>query len=234
MMLVIEDLHASYGGSLILQGLNLSIRQGEIKALMGRNGMGKTTLLRTIMGLLTPRSGSIIFEDKNIGGQATHEIATLGISYVPQGREIFEDFTVWDNLRLGTLRNPRRQRDIPRDVFEFFPILYDRRNQRAGSFSGGEQQMLAIARALVSQPKLLLLDEPSEGIQPSIVDQISDILKKINTDTGLTILIVEQNVDMIKDVAADCVFIERGQMVQECSVKDILIDESIIECHLGV
>ncbi len=234
MMLVIEDLHASYGGSLILQGINLSIRQGEIKALMGRNGMGKTTLLKTIMGLLTPRSGSIIFEDKNIGGQATHEIAAFGISYVPQGREIFEDFTVGDNLRLGTLRNPRRQRDIPHDVFEFFPILYERRNQRAGSFSGGEQQMLAIARALVSQPKLLLLDEPSEGIQPSIVDQISDILKKINTDTGLTILIVEQNVDMIKDVAADCVFIERGQMVQECSVKDILVDESIIECHLGV
>ena len=234
MMLVIEDLHASYGGSLVLQGIKLSIRHGEIKALMGRNGMGKTTLLRTIMGLLTPHSGSIIFEDKNIGGQATHDIAALGISYVPQGREIFEDFTVWENLRLGTLRNPRRQRDIPRDVFEFFPILYERRNQRAGSFSGGEQQMLAIARALVSHPKLLLLDEPSEGIQPSIVDQISDILKKINTDTGLTILIVEQNVDMVKDVAADCVFIERGQMVQECSVQDLLIDESIIECHLGV
>jgi ABC-type branched-subunit amino acid transport system ATPase component len=141
---------------------------------------------------------------------------------------------VWENLRLGTLRNPRRQRDVPRDVFEFFPILYERRDQRAGSFSGGEQQMLAIARALVSQPKLLLLDEPSEGIQPSIVDQISDILKKINADTGLTILIVEQNIDMVKDVAADCAFIERGQMVQECSVKDILVDESIIECHLGV
>ena len=234
MMLAIEDLHASYGGSLILQGINLSIQQGEIKALMGRNGMGKSTLLKTIMGLLTPRSGSIIFKDQIIGGRATHEIATLGISYVPQGREIFEDFTVWENLRLGALRNPRRQREIPPDVYEFFPILYDRRNQRAGSFSGGEQQMLAIARALVSQPRLLLLDEPSEGIQPSIVDQISEILKKINADTGLTILIVEQNVDMIQDVATDCVFIERGQMVQECSVKDILVDESIIECHLGV
>ena len=233
-MLVVEDLHASYGGSLILQGIHLSIKPGEIKALMGRNGMGKTTLLRTIMGLLPPLSGSIMFDDNNIGGQATHEIAALGIGYVPQGREIFEDFTVWENLRLGTLRNPRRQRDIPRDVYDFFPILYDRRNQRAGSFSGGEQQMLAIARALVSQPKLLLLDEPSEGIQPSIVDQISDILKKINSDTGLTILIVEQNVDMIQDVAADCVFMERGRMVQECSVKDILMDKSILERHLGV
>ena len=233
-MLVVEDLHASYGGSLILQGIHLAIKPGEIKALMGRNGMGKTTLLRTIMGLLPPLSGSIIFDDKNIGGQATHEIAALGIGYVPQGREIFEDFTVWENLRLGTLRNPRPQRDIPPDVYDFFPILYDRRNQRAGSFSGGEQQMLAIARALVSQPKLLLLDEPSEGIQPSIVDQISDILKKINSDTGLTILIVEQNVDMIQDVAADCVFMERGRMVQECSVKDILMDKSILERHLGV
>ena len=233
-MLVIEDLHASYGGSLILQGINLSIKQAEIKALMGRNGMGKTTLLRTIMGLLTPRSGSIIFEDQIIGGRATHEIANLGIGYVPQGREIFVDFTVAENLRLGVLRNPRRQREIPPEVYEFFPILYDRRNQRAGSFSGGEQQMLAIARALVSQPQLLLLDEPSEGIQPSIVDQISDILKKINADTGLTILIVEQNVDMIQDVAADCVFIERGRIVQECTAQDILIDESIVECHLGV
>jgi len=184
--------------------------------------------------VLTPHSGSIRFEETNIGGQATHEIAALGISYVPQGREIFEDLTVSENLRLGTLRNPRRQRDIPPEVFEFFPVLYERRDQRAGSFSGGEQQMLAIARALVSQPKLLLLDEPSEGIQPSIVDQICDILKKINTDTGLTILIVEQNVDMVKDIAAGCVFMERGQMVQECSIQEILADESIIERHLGV
>jgi urea ABC transporter ATP-binding protein UrtE len=233
-MLAIKDLHASYGGSLILQGINLSIQQGAIKALMGRNGMGKTTLLKTIMGLLTPHSGKIIFDDKEIEGWATHDIAAHGISYVPQGREIFGEFTVWDNLRLGTLRNPRNQREIPRNVFDFFPVLYERRNQRAGSFSGGEQQMLAIARALVSNPKLLLLDEPSEGIQPSIVDQLSEILITINRDTGLTILIVEQNVDMVKDVATECVFIERGKMVQECSVKDILADESIIACNLGV
>ncbi len=233
-MLIVEDLHASYGGSLILQGVNLSIQQGEIRALMGRNGMGKTTLLKTIMGLLVPHSGNVIFGEQNIEGLLTHEIAAKGISYVPQGREIFSDFTVWDNLRLGTLRNPRHQRDIPQDIFEFFPILYERRNQRAGSFSGGEQQMLAIARALVSRPKLLLLDEPSEGIQPSIVDQISDILKKINTDTGLTILIVEQNVDMIMDIAAGCVFMERGRVAQSCTVDDILLDESIIACHMGV
>jgi len=233
-ILTIEDLHASYGGSLILQGVNLSIEQGEIKALMGRNGMGKTTLLKTIMGLLTPQSGSIIFKDQHIEGLPTHEIAAYGISYVPQGREIFSDFTVMDNLRLGTLKNPRHKREIPGEIFEFFPILFERRNQRAGSFSGGEQQMLAIARALISRPKLLLLDEPSEGIQPSTVDQISDILKKINRDTGLPILIVEQNVDMITDVAVGCSFMEKGRVALSCTIDDILVDESIMACHMGV
>ena len=234
MILTIEDLHASYGGSLILQGVNLSVQKGEIKALMGRNGMGKTTLLKTIMGLLAPQAGNILFDGHAIQGRQTHEIASRGISYVPQGREIFGEFTVWENLRLGTLRNPRRMRKIPRDIFEYFPILYERRNQRAGSFSGGEQQMLAIARALVGQPELLLLDEPSEGIQPSIVDQICEILKKINIETGLTILIVEQNVDMIMDIAAVCSFMEKGQIVQTCPIDDIRLDESIITCHMGV
>ena len=234
MILTIEDLHASYGGSLILQGVNLSVQQGEIKALMGRNGMGKTTLLKTIMGLLAPQAGNILFDGHAIQGRQTHEIASRGISYVPQGREIFGEFTVLENLRLGTLRNPRRMRKIPRDIFEYFPILYERRNQRAGSFSGGEQQMLAIARALVGQPELLLLDEPSEGIQPSIVDQICEILKKINIETGLTILIVEQNIDMIMDIAAVCSFMEKGQIVQTCSIDDVRLDESIITCHMGV
>ena len=234
MILTIEDLHASYGGSLILQGVNLSVQKGEIKALMGRNGMGKTTLLKTIMGLLAPQAGNILFDGHAIQGRQTHEIASRGISYVPQGREIFGEFTVLENLRLGTLRNPRRMRKIPQDIFEYFPILYERRNQRAGSFSGGEQQMLAIARALVGQPELLLLDEPSEGIQPSIVDQICEILKKINIETGLTILIVEQNVDMIMDIAAVCSFMEKGQIVQTCPIDDIRLDESIITCHMGV
>ena len=157
-MLTIDKLHASYGGSLILQGVNLSISQGEVMAIMGRNGMGKTTLLKTIMGLLTPRLGVILFENQPIHGMRTYQIATMGLSYVPQGREIFSDFSVMDNLRLGTLRNPRRDRDIPQEIFGYFPILAERKNQRAGSFSGGEQQMLAIARALVSKPKLLLLD----------------------------------------------------------------------------
>jgi len=233
-MLTIDDLHVSYGGSLILQGVDLSVRHGEIRAIMGRNGMGKTTLLKTIMGLVSPQSGRILLEGLPIQSAPTHEIAGKGISYVPQGREIFGEFTVFENLRLGTLGKPRSERKIPHDVFEYFPVLYERRNQRAGSFSGGEQQMLAIARALVSQPKLLLLDEPSEGIQPSIVKEICTILRKIIAETGLTILIVEQNVDMIMEIAAECAFMERGAIVENCSVSDLRADESIIACHMGV
>ena len=233
-MLTIDSLHVSYGGSLILQGVDLSVRHGKIRAIMGRNGMGKTTLLKTIMGLVTPQSGKILLEDLPIQSMPTHEIAGKGISYVPQGREIFGEFTVFENLRLGTLGKPRSERKIPQDVFEYFPVLYERRNQRAGSFSGGEQQMLAIARALVSRPKLLLLDEPSEGIQPSIVNEICSILKKIIAETGLTILIVEQNVDMIMQVAAECAFMEKGAIVENCSVSDLRADESIIACHMGV
>jgi urea ABC transporter ATP-binding protein UrtE len=233
-MLAIDNLHVSYGGSLILQGVDLSVRQGEIRAIMGRNGMGKTTLLKTIMGLVTPQSGKILLEGLPIQSVPTHEIAAKGVCYVPQGREIFGEFTVFENLRLGTLGKPRSERKIPQDVFEYFPVLYERRNQRAGSFSGGEQQMLAIARALVSRPKLLLLDEPSEGIQPSIVKEICTILRKIIAETGLTILIVEQNVDMIMEVAAECAFMEKGAIVENCSVSDIRADESIIACHMGV
>ena len=233
-MLAIEGLHASYGGSLVLQGVDLTVRRGRIKAIMGRNGMGKTTLLKSIIGLLPPHSGKIQFRDAMIQGLPTHEIAAKGISYVPQGREIFGDFTVLENLRLGTLTKPRSQRKIPPDIFEYFPVLSERRYQRAGSFSGGEQQILAIARALVSRPSLLLLDEPSEGIQPSIVGEICGILKKINQENNLTILIVEQNIDMIMNIADECAFMEKGAIVQNYAIDEIRANESIIADHMGV
>lgn len=233
-MLTIENLHASYGGSLILQGVNLFIARAEVKALMGRNGMGKTTLMRAIMGFLAPRSGKIIFDYQPIHGLQTHEIAARGVAYVPQGREIFDNFTVWENLHLGTFKFARGARKIPEEVFEYFPILAERRNQKAGSFSGGEQQMLAIARALASRPKMLLLDEPSEGIQPSIVDELCAILKKINSETDLTILIVEQNVDMILNIAEGCAFMQKGQIVESYSMEAIRRDESIITRNMAI
>ena len=233
-MLNVEALQASYGGSMVLHGVDLSVTRGEIKALMGRNGMGKTTLMRTLMGLLPTRSGRILFDNRPIHGMRPHEIAGFGLGFVPQGREIFGDFTVWENLQLSLLKLPRAERKIPEEIFEYFPILAKRRNQKAGSFSGGEQQMLAIARALATQPKLLLLDEPSEGIQPSIVDQISEILKRINAEKGLTILIVEQNVDMVMDTAMNCAFMEKGRIVETCSVETLRENDSIIACHIAV
>lgn len=233
-MLSVEALHASYGGSMVLHGVDLDVTRGEIRALMGRNGMGKTTLLRTIMGLLPVRSGRISFDGEAIQGLRTHEVAVRGLGYVPQGREIFGDFTVWENLQLSRLKLPRAERKIPKEIFEYFPILAIRKNQKAGSFSGGEQQMLAIARALATQPKMLLLDEPSEGIQPSIVDQISEILKRINEDKGLTILIVEQNVDMVMETAMNCAFMEKGRIVETCSIETLRENDSIIASHIAV
>lgn len=234
MMLEIKDLYASYGGSLILQGIDLSIKKGEIIAIMGRNGMGKTTLMKIIMGLLQPESGHIALAGESIEGLKPHKIAAKGVGFVPQGREIFGDFTVWENLKLATLQYPRKKRSIPSQLFKYFPILKERKNQRAGFFSGGEQQMLAIARALVTNPKLLLLDEPSEGIQPSIVQEIASILRSINKETGITIIIVEQNVDMILDMADTCLFLEKGYIKDVCSVETLRRDESIITKYMAV
>ena len=233
-MLNITDLHASYGGSLILQGIDLAVKQGEITAIMGRNGMGKTTLMKTIVGLLPAMSGSIQLDGQMITHLKPHRIAERGVGFVPQGREIFGDFTVFENLKLATLRYPRQKRQIPSALFAYFPILEERKNQRAGSFSGGEQQMLAMARALVTHPKLLLLDEPSEGIQPSIVQEIARILRDINQKTGITIVIVEQNVDMILDLADTCAFLEKGRIVDTCPVDTLRKDESLITRYMAV
>ncbi|MCP4628339.1 MAG: ABC transporter ATP-binding protein [bacterium] len=233
-MLNITDLHTSYGGSLILQGIDLKVKQAEIMAIMGRNGMGKTTLMKTVMGLLPPESGHIVLADESIGGLKPHKIAAKGVGFVPQGREIFSAFTVWDNLRMATLRYPRKKRRVPEKLFEYFPILKERKNQRAGSFSGGEQQMLAIARALAANPKLLLLDEPSEGIQPSIIQEITRILRAINKETGITIVIVEQNADMLLDLADTCAFLEKGRIADTCPVDALRKDESMITRYMAL
>jgi urea ABC transporter ATP-binding protein UrtE len=233
-MLVIKDFHVAYGGSLVLQGVDMEVSKGHIVAIMGRNGVGKTTLLASLVGLVPPRSGHIFLDDKEITGMAPHQISNLGVSYVPQGKEIFQSFTVYENLRLGIVKNRRKDRVLPTEIFDYFPILEERKDQKAGSFSGGEQQMLAIARALVSNPKILLLDEPSEGIQPSIVEEIGANLVKINQEKGVTILIVEQNVDLVMDIAKECFFMEKGKIVDFSHTDHLRQDDSLITQYLGL
>ncbi len=231
-MLAIENLKAGYRGSEVLQGIDLVAPQGGIMALLGRNGMGKTTLMRTIMGLTPVSAGRISFMGRDIAGLAPYEIANLGIAYVPQGREIFADFTVEENLVLGVLG--KKSREVPELVYQHFPILRERRGQRAGTMSGGQQQQLAIARALAGRPKMLLLDEPSEGIQPSIVTQIAEVLRGIAAGEGLTVLVVEQNVDMVFDMAGDCAFIENGRVAARMPVAELRRNETILHRYLSV
>ena len=233
-MLEIEALEAGYGDSRVLRGLDLQVGQGEILALLGRNGMGKTTLLRTIMGLLPTRAGRISIAGREVAGLKPFEIARLGVGYVPQGREIFGAFTVEENLLLGQVGQAPRGSELPDALFHYFPILAERRRQPAGTLSGGEQQQLAIARALVAAPDLLLLDEPSEGIQPSIVEQIAETLGAISRDRGLTLVLVEQNLEMALGLADRCAFLEDGHIAQQGPAAAARADEALLQRYLAV
>jgi urea ABC transporter ATP-binding protein UrtE len=204
-MLEVTNLHAGYSGSEVLSGLSFNISAGEIVSLLGRNGMGKTTTLRTIMGLIRPNAGTITFDGNDITGSQTHDIARAGIAYVPQGREIFPSLTVEENLRLGALRGGKIN-----DAFALFPILQTKRDEAGSSLSGGQQQQLAIARALLTKPKLLLLDEPSEGIQPSIVREIAEAVANAARHRNMSVLLVEQNTDLALSIADRAIFIEGG------------------------
>jgi len=233
-MLTIEDLHGGYGESEVLHGVELEVGAGEALALLGRNGMGKTTLLRTVMGLLPLRHGRIRFDGRDITGWPSHRIARAGIAYVPQGREIFADFTVEENLQLGLLGRAPRQREPAARIFDWFPVLAERRRQRAGTLSGGQQQMLALGRALAVTPKLLLLDEPTEGIQPSIVHEIGLTLRRIATEAGIALLLVEQNVDLVTLVASRCAFLDNGVVVETCPVALLAEPGSAQRRHLAL
>ena len=223
----IHDLWSGYGRTAVLQGVTLDVLDGEVVALLGRNGVGKSTLLKTIMGGLRPRAGTIRLGDEAIDQLASHEIARRGIAYIPQGRGIFPRLTVEENLLLGMKGRRDGLRVIPEHVFGYFPILRERLGQLGGTLSGGQQQMLAIARALVADPKLILLDEPSEGIQPNIVDRIGDVIRQINRDHGVSMLLVEQNLDLALSVAHRCLIMEKGQIVyagtpQELQTGDLI------------
>jgi len=233
-MLQVEGLNAGYGGSWVLDGLALSVPRGQVTAILGRNGMGKTTFMRALMGLLPVDSGRVLFDKQDITGLRPFEVAKRGIAYVPQGREVFADFTVLENLRLGLLGAGNAGAEIPDEIFERFPILLERRNQKGGTLSGGQQQQLAIARALIGQPKLLLLDEPSEGIQPSIVMEIAENLQRISEDEGLTVLLVEQNVQMVLSIASQCTFIENGRVAAQHGADDLRADPGIVQRYLAV
>lgn len=228
-LLEIDNLTCGYDGGVVLEGLSLSLGVGEVLGVFGRNGVGKTTLLKTIMGLVPVASGKISLSGKNVTNKKPYQIARQGVGYVPQGREIFGDFTVLENLQMGGLAASEFE-----EIFDLFPVLKERRNARAGSFSGGQQQQLAIGRALVARPKLLLLDEPLEGLQPSIVSEIARTLGLIAARMNMAIVLVEQNVEMVLSLAPRCIFIEGGQIGEDVSSDMLRENPDIIEQFLSV
>ncbi len=220
-MMQLADLKAGYGSTPVLQGVDLRLGDGERTAVLGRNGVGKTTLMRAISGLVPLSGGVLRFDGESIGHLKTHERARLGISLVPQGRDIFPKLTVVENLKVAAAihRGPKARH--MNEIFEEFPVLADKREARGGSLSGGQQQILALARALLTNPKVLLLDEPSEGIQPSILDEIVEVIDKINTERGIAVLLVEQNLDFAVRIAQRGLIMEKGEFVQELNIAEL-------------
>jgi urea ABC transporter ATP-binding protein UrtE len=227
--LKIEGLVSGYGGGVVIDEMSLKVSPGETVALLGRNGVGKTTLLRTIMGLNRAMRGTIHFAGVRIDGREPFETARAGIGYVPQGREIFQELTVEENLLLGNLKAPGAD-----DIYSIFPALAEKRHTLGGRLSGGQQQQLAIGRALMAKPRLLLLDEPSEGIQPSVVGEIAMILGRIARETGMAMVLVEQNIEMAMGLASRADFIDNGRIVASESVARLRSDPRLIEKHMAV
>jgi len=233
-MLKIDNIHVYYGAIHAIKGISLEVNQGEIVTLIGANGAGKSTALRTISGLLKPKEGTIAFEGNSIGGVPAHEIVKQGISQVPEGRRIFAEMTVMENLELGAFT--RSDKDgIKADlkmVFERFPRLEERKEQQAGTLSGGEQQMLAMGRALMSRPRLLLLDEPSMGLAPLLIREIFSIIVDINK-TGTTVLLVEQNANMALSIAHRAYVLETGRITLSGDAKELAASEEVRKAYLG-
>jgi urea transport system ATP-binding protein len=229
-MLRIDDLDVAYGESQILRGVSLRVAPGQVVCLMGRNGVGKTTLLKAVMGLLRPRGGVVAFDGTDVTRASPDQRARRGIGYVPQGREIFPHLTVAENLRVGLLGTGQRTRAIPEPVFDLFPKLRDLLPRQGGVLSGGEQQQLAIARVLVGEPKLLLLDEPTEGIQPSVIDQIEDAIARIKK--RVAILLVEQYLEFAWRLADAYAVMQKGSIVAAGPIRELRPD--IVRRHLTV
>ncbi|GAA0301276.1 urea ABC transporter ATP-binding subunit UrtE [Rhodovulum strictum] len=229
-MLNVTDLHAAYGQSEILHGLHLNVAPGEIVAIMGRNGMGKTTLMKTLMGIVPATGGSVRVGETEVTGLKSHQRVASGIGYVPQGRMIFSAMTVQENVETGLTVTGRKE--VPGDIYELFPVLLEMKSRRGGNLSGGQQQQLAIARALASDPKVLLLDEPTEGIQPNIIREMARTLRRIRDQRGLSIVVSEQVLSFALDVADRVLVIENGTFVHD-SPRDG-IDEAKVAKFLSV
>jgi len=231
-VLAVQGLNQFYGGSHTLWDVDVSVPEGSLMCIMGRNGMGKTTLLKCIMGLLKTSAGSIHFNGQDLAPTAAEERARVGIGYVPQGREIFPHLTVEENLSVGLGVRKNRIRSIPERIYDLFPVLKKMLKRKGGDLSGGQQQQLAIGRALVLEPKLLILDEPTEGIQPNIVHEIGDIVLKLNKEQGLSVLLVEQKLPFARRVADTFCILSNGRQVASGKMSE-LTDE-IVRLHLSV
>ena len=230
-MLTLTHINQFYGGSHTLWDLDMTVPKGSCTCLMGRNGMGKTTLLKCIMGLLPLASGEMSFEGRDLRAAPAEARARLGIGYVPQGREIFSQLTVEENLRVGLAARKDGARDVPAQIYELFPVLKQMLRRRGGDLSGGQQQQLAIGRALVIEPKLLILDEPTEGIQPNIVHEIGEVITRLR-GSGLTVLLVEQKLPFARKVASDVRVLDKGRLVVSGGIAE-LTDE-MVQRHLTV
>lgn len=233
-MLEIKDLEVYYGMIQAIKGVSFEVNQGEVIALIGANGAGKTTILHTITGLLAPKKGTVTFEGTEITKIPAHKIVSLGMAHVPEGRRVFADLSVYENLKMGAYTR-KDKAEIERTlekVYESFPRLKERKNQLAGTLSGGEQQMLAMGRALMSQPKIILMDEPSMGLSPIMVNEIFNIIQEVSK-SGTTVLLVEQNAKKALSIADRAYVLETGKIVLEGNAKDLLNDDSIKKAYLG-
>jgi branched-chain amino acid transport system ATP-binding protein len=231
-LLELEDLVVRYGAVEAIKGLSLSVGEGEVVTLLGSNGAGKTTALRTISGLITPAAGTITFNGQPLEGLAAHQVTGLGISHVPEGRRVFPRMSVMENLEMGAYRDRSHLRQDVDRVFGLFPRLAERRSQEGGTLSGGEQQMLAIARALMARPRLLLLDEPSMGLAPMIVHTIFEIVRQVSEE-GVTVLLVEQNAAQALRLADRGYVLETGLVAMEGAAADLLSDDRVRKVYLG-
>ncbi len=233
-MLEVHDLEVYYGMIQAIKGVSFHVDKGEVVALIGANGAGKTTILHTLTGLVAPKSGTIVYEEKNIAKVPGHKIVSMGMAHVPEGRRVFAQMTVYENLKLGayTRSSKKEINDTLETVYKRFPRLKERKNQLAGTLSGGEQQMLAMGRALMSHPQIILMDEPSMGLSPIFVNEIFDIIKEVSA-SGTTVLLVEQNAKKALSIADRAYVLETGNIVKEGKASDLLNDDSIKKAYLG-